>query len=99
MRAIVCVLGLCFATESAFAKSVAQPISPTPQPSKSAKDIQEIKERVAFWLTTCLSDWDAATHMTRKEWRTTCDRVAAEREKFLLQGPGSFVMRGKSDKR
>jgi len=101
MRGVVCVLVLCLAAESAIAKSVAQPISPTPQPSsnKSAKDIQEIKERVAFWLTTCLTDWDAATHMTRKEWRTTCDRVAAEREKFLLQGPGSFVMRGKSDKR
>ena len=103
MRAIVCVLGLCFATESAFAKSVAQPISPTPQPSsstdKSAKDIQEIKERVAFWLMTCLTDWDAATHMTRKEWRTTCDRVAAEPEKFLLRDPGTFTISGKSGKR
>ena len=101
MRGVVYVLVLCLAAESAFAKSIAQPKSPTPQPSsnKSAKDIQEIKERVAFWLTTCLSDWDAATHMTQKEWRTTCTRVAAEREKLLLQDPGSFTMSGKSGKR
>jgi hypothetical protein len=104
MRGVVCVLVLCLAAEFAFAKSVAQPISPTPQPSsplteKSDKDIKEIRERVAFWLKTCLTDWDAATHMTRKEWRTTCDRVAAEREKFLLQGPGAFTMGGKSGRR
>jgi hypothetical protein len=30
--------------------------------------------KLAEWLTTCLKDWDAATHMTRKEWRTTCER-------------------------
>jgi len=103
MRGVVYVLVLCLAAESAFAKSIAQPKSPTPQPSsstdKSAKDIQEIKERVAFWLMTCLTDWDAATHMTQKEWRTTCARVAAEREKLLLQDPGSFTMSGKSGKR
>jgi hypothetical protein len=103
MRGVASVLVVCLVAESGFAISVAQPINPTPQPSpsteKSAKDVQEIKERVAFWLRTCLTDWDSATHMTRKEWRTTCDRVAAEREKFLLQGPGSFVMGGKSDKR
>ena len=101
MRGVVCVLALFLAADSTFAESVAQPISPTPRPSsdKPAKDIQEIKERVAFWLTTCLTDWDAATHMTQKEWRTTCTRVAAEREKLLLQDPGSFTMSGKSGKR
>src|SRR5262245_19556882 len=103
MRGVVYVLVLYLAAESAFAKSIAQPKSPTPQPSsstdKSAKDIQEIKERVAFWLMTCLTDWDAATHMTQKEWRTTCTRVAAEREKLLLQDPGAFSMGGKSGKR
>src|SRR5262245_60933557 len=103
MRGVACILVLLLAVELVFANSVALVVSPTPQPSssteRSAKDIHEIKERVALWLKTCLTDWDAATHMTRKEWRTTCDRVAAEREKFLLQGPGSFVMRGKSDKR
>jgi hypothetical protein len=31
-----------------------------------------------------LSDWDAATHMSRGEWRTTCNRVATERGAFML---------------
>ena len=99
MRGVVCLLVLCLAAEPAFAQSVAQPKSSTPLPSspteKSAKDIQEIKERVAFWLKTCLEDWDAATHMTRKEWRTTCDRVAAERGTFLLETPDSFPMKSR----
>src|ERR1044072_2333072 len=65
----------------------------SPSPSKSApagktpEEIQAIKERVADWLKTCLSDWDRATHMTSVEWRTTCQRVAADRPKFLLEDP------------
>jgi hypothetical protein len=92
MRGVFCLMVLCFATGSALAESVSPPSLPT---EKSAKDIQEINERVAYWLTTCLKDWDAATHMTRKEWRTTCERVAVERRTFLLQDPGAFTMNGK----
>jgi hypothetical protein len=76
----------------------AQPIeSPKtlPPAGKSAPEIKELKERVAFWLKTCLEDWDAATHMTQKEWRTTCNRVAVERGNFLLQNPASFSMKGR----
>jgi hypothetical protein len=65
------------------------------QPPKSAEEIKAIDERVAVWRTTCLGDWDAATHMTRAQWRTTCERVAAERRQFLLQDPASFTI-GKS---
>ena len=25
-------------------------------------------------LSVCISDWDAATHMTRQEWRRACER-------------------------
>jgi len=55
---------------------------------KSPEEIRAIKERVADWLKTCLADWDRATHMTANEWRTTCNRVAAERGKRLLNEPG-----------
>jgi hypothetical protein len=48
---------------------------------------REIKVRVAEWLRTCLADWDQSTHMTKKEWRNTCERVATERGKFLLDNP------------
>ena len=56
--------------------------------AKSPEEIREIKARVGDWLKTCLTDWDRATHMTATEWRTTCNRVAAERTKFLLEEPG-----------
>src|SRR5215831_20661055 len=38
----------------------------------SAEQVQEIKKRSAEWLKTCLGDWDAQTHMSKAEWRTTC---------------------------
>jgi len=87
MRGFVCLLVLCLAPATAFAQSA--------EPAKSAADIKSIEERVAYWRTTCLQDWDAATHMTRQQWRTTCERVATERRTFLLKDPGYFSMDGK----
>ena len=93
MRGIACLLVLITFSEMAFAAEA--PSSTLPQSSasgKSAKETADIKERVAFWLNTCLTDWDAATHMTRKEWRSVCHRVAAERGTFLLQNADFFSM-------
>jgi hypothetical protein len=99
MRGVVFFLVLCLATGSAFAQAADPPSTITLPPSsplaksppssgaKSAEDIKQINETVAAWLKTCMTDWDAQTHMTRKEWRTTCERVAAERGKFLLETP------------
>jgi len=87
MRAlhVVCVLVLSLLVEgSAFAQSA----EPRPA-SKSVEDIQSIKRRAAEWLTTCLGDWHAQTHMSKSEWRTTCERVSREREQFLLNTPGA----------
>ena len=90
MRSIVGLLTLCLANASAFGQSV--PIATTPPPAeKSAKDIEEINDRVARWHMECLQDWDAATHMTQTEWRVTCDRVAAERRTQLLQDEDSMM--------
>ena len=55
------------------------------QVSKSSASLKEIDNRVAEWLKTCLADWDRETHMTNGEWRATCQRVAAERRKFLIE--------------
>ena len=96
MRGAVGLLVLCLAAESALAQAVEPPNTITLPPSsplalspgeKSPEDIKQIKESVAAWLKTCLTDWDAETHMTRKEWRTTCERVASERGKYLLEAP------------
>ena len=96
MRSVVCLLIVCLASTAASAQSAQRP---SPPAGKSAEEMKVIEERVAFWRTSCLQDWDAATHMTRAEWRTTCDRVAAERRTFLLQNPDSFSMDDKSRKR
>jgi hypothetical protein len=73
-------LALCLANASTFVQAAMPPPA-----ERSAKDIEEINDRVASWLADCLQDWDASTHMTREEWQTTCDRVAAERRIQLLQ--------------
>jgi len=30
------------------------------------------------WFKACVTDWDSATHMTKKEWANTCRRLSAE---------------------
>jgi hypothetical protein len=37
------------------------------------------------YFTSCMADWDAATHMTRREWEKTCRRVATNRIRFKYQ--------------
>jgi hypothetical protein len=96
MRALVCLLALSLACSMAAAQSVERKPAPT---TKSAADIKAIEERVAYWRTTCLQDWDAATHMSKSEWRLTCERVATERRAFLLRDPDSFSMDGKGRQR
>ena len=42
----------------------------------------QFQKLYAEYLDACMKDWDAATHMTKEEWRRTCQRVANERAKF-----------------
>jgi hypothetical protein len=94
MRAVVCLLVLCLTNAAASAQVVERRTA-----GKSAEEIKAIDERVAYWRATCLQDWDAATHMTRTEWRTTCERVSVERRAFLLKNPDSFSKDDKGRKR
>jgi len=56
--------------------------SPADEP---VEEVQAIRKRAPEdWLATCLADWDAQTHMTTSEWRTTCERVSRERGYFQL---------------
>ena len=48
-----------------------------------------------MWLKTCLQDWDTATHMSKEQWRTTCERVSKERGKFLHETPETLSLPGK----
>ena len=79
---------VCFLILSLLVSEAGAAQQQTGAAPKSPAEIQAIKERVADWLKTCLADWDRATHMTTSEWRVTCNRVAAERGRFLLDGSG-----------
>jgi hypothetical protein len=63
--------------------------------AKAKTKSQTVNERVAMWLKTCLQDWDTATHMSKEQWRTTCERVSKERGKFLNETPESLSLPGR----
>ena len=102
VKCLAYALALALASGAALAQSSQQrnrPIAPPASGQKSAEDTKAIQERVAYWLKTCLEDWDHATHMTKIEWRTTCQRVAAERGKFLVENPTMGVGAPKNQRR
>jgi hypothetical protein len=81
------VLPLMLAGEAAVAQTRDRPATPTATEAKTPEELQDIQKRVAEWLKTCLDDWDKSTHMTKAEWRVTCQRVANERGRFLAENP------------
>ena len=87
---IVCLLAVGLSGGIALAEPGQRSKNPSPLPIAAegeSQDSQSVSERIAQWLKSCLDDWDAATHMTRNEWRTTCERVSQERGKFLRENP------------
>jgi hypothetical protein len=75
------------------AKEVAiEPPSPLPTEAKPKTDPKKPAEDKRALATTyfkqCIQDWDAATHMTRKEWERTCRRVVDGRMKFMVDQMG-----------
>lgn len=81
------VLPLVLAGEAAVAQTRDRPVTPKAAEAKTPEELQDIQKRVAEWLKTCLDDWDKSTHMTKAEWRVTCQRVANERGRFLAENP------------
>jgi hypothetical protein len=61
-------------------RSLAQP---TPQ------EIQSIRHSCARYVAKCLQDWDSATHMSKEEWGRAYERLADDREDFMLEYPTS----------
>ena len=59
------------------AKTESTPSSPEEQVSKAALFGN------AALFDRCLQDWDAATHMTKKEWSGACQRLQIERRDYL----------------
>jgi hypothetical protein len=86
------VLPLLFSAGAALAQAPAAPTKPGAE-KRTPEESADVQKRVAEWLKTCLADWDKTTHMTKREWHTTCQRVAAERGRFLVENPSFNVRR------
>jgi hypothetical protein len=62
-------------------------IKPSVQAPKSVEPNtpELIRKRGADWLAQCLKDWDAETHMTKKDWQRVCRRLAGEHINELIK--------------
>lgn len=76
----------------ALAQTRVDPSKPAAE-KRTPEEAAAVQKRVAEWLKTCLEDWDKTTHMTKAEWRTTCQRLAAERGRFLAENPSMIPKR------
>ena len=81
MRRIV-VLAFCALWSGAFLPANAAPAVRTAQVPKPS---DEERKRIAEYLAQCLKDWDAGTHLTKKEWARVCQRVVDSRAKFRVE--------------
>lgn len=71
MRLTIALLTMSLAAEPAWPQALAVPARPRGEPpSESAVALKDAKES-----SDCESRWDAATHMTKKQWSQTCRRV------------------------
>ena len=58
--------------------------------SVSAADAEKVKPAEETYhgsesIEDCMAHWDAGTHMTKAQWRTTCERIRAERLPYLKE--------------
>jgi invasion protein IalB len=91
MRALLSLAALTvgLAFHGAHAQSVAQRESPK-EPSK------DVRAQADSWFKDCKQGWDAATHMTRRDYERTCLRMAQERVKFMRDWEKTSGDRAKS---
>jgi hypothetical protein len=83
----LCALILVLACHGAHAQSAAPdgsapslPLKPAPARKEPVKDI---RGQTDAWFKDCKQGWDAATHMSRRDYERTCLRMAQERVKFM----------------
>jgi len=56
---------------------------PNTVPELGTPSEEEIRTKTAYWHVECSGDWDRQTHMTKKEWADTCQRIVADRVQWL----------------
>ena len=76
------------------ASEAAKPKSPPSAESapKAPMSSAEVRKIADEHYKQCMNDWDAATHMTKKEWQRTCRRLADNRANFRVEmGPAKEI--------
>jgi hypothetical protein len=55
------------------------------QPPDAATSTEDGQERYLATETieSCMKSWDPGTHMSKEAWRTTCERIKAERLPYV----------------
>lgn len=56
--------------------------SQSPDAATSTEDVQE-RYLATETIKSCMKSWDPGTHMTKEAWRTTCERIKAERLPYV----------------
>jgi hypothetical protein len=59
------------------------PEAQLPVPEFGTTSEEEIRTKSAYWHAECLADWERETHMTKKQWAATCQRLVDDRVKWL----------------
>ena len=71
--------------QAATPKSVGPSVLAATPKSTERDTPDQIRKRGADWLAQCVKDWDAETHMTKKDWQRVCRRVAEDRINVLIK--------------
>ena len=85
---IICALSLLLTWSGVNAQSDAY----AKRPPSSSKGVgsralgqfpEDMRAQMGAWYEDCRKGWDAKTHMSKKDYERTCQRMAHERIKFL----------------
>jgi hypothetical protein len=92
VRILLCICGLSIivgfgaafaqSDDQSYAAAVAAARASLPN---SGEKPEQTQARGRAWFARCMRDWDAGTHMTKKDWERTCRRLALERTKFVTK--------------
>jgi hypothetical protein len=92
MRILLCICGLWagIAQGAAYAQSDGQSSAASVAAARatlpnSGEKPEQSRARGRAWFARCMQDWDAGTHMTKKDWERTCRRLSLDRTKFLTK--------------
>lgn len=77
--AAVALAFLSLADEAAATRKGTRNYQPGAATSVANPGQQTTTSQDARALESCLAAWDAETHMTKDEWRSSCERIAKER--------------------